>query len=148
MISSFRCFQFVQEGRRNTIFFMYIIETCAFFWNFRENVNVLKNSLLKISNSIFIDWKLTKYQNLYCHIWYANFSFVVQQIRHKFEIQKVDKIEEKRQRNSYLSFRVTYIWSEFPIASVVQVAGCRVCNLNLNNKQLLSPNDLFNNYLP
>jgi hypothetical protein len=26
-------------------------------------------------------------------------------IRHKFKIQKVDKIEEKRQRNSYLSFR-------------------------------------------
>ena len=42
----------VQEGRRNTIFFMYMIETCAFFW-------------------------------------------------------KVDKMEEKRQRNSYLSFRVT-----------------------------------------
>jgi hypothetical protein len=37
----------------------------------------------------------------------ANFSFVVQQITHKFKIQKVDKIEEKRQRNSYLSFRVT-----------------------------------------
>ena len=86
---------------------MYMIETCAFFLNFRENVNVLKNSLLKISNSIFIDWKLTKYENLYCHIWYASFSFVVQQIRHKSKIQKVDKIEEKRQRNSYLSFRVT-----------------------------------------
>ena len=38
---------------------------------------------------------------------YANFSFVVQQIGHKFKIQKVDKMEEKRQRNSYLSFRVT-----------------------------------------
>jgi hypothetical protein len=37
----------------------------------------------------------------------ANFSFVVQQIRHKFKIQKVDKMEEKRERNSYLSFRVT-----------------------------------------
>jgi hypothetical protein len=36
-----------------------------------------------------------------------NFSFVVQQITHKFKIQKVDKMEEKRQRNSYLSFRVT-----------------------------------------
>jgi hypothetical protein len=36
----------VQEGKRNTIFFMYMIETCAFLWNFRENVNVLKNSLL------------------------------------------------------------------------------------------------------
>jgi hypothetical protein len=36
-----------------------MIETCAFFWNFRENVNVLKNSLLKMSNFIFIDWKLT-----------------------------------------------------------------------------------------
>jgi hypothetical protein len=47
----------VQEGRKNTIFFMYMIETCAFFWNFRENVNVLKNSLLKMSNSIFFDWK-------------------------------------------------------------------------------------------
>jgi hypothetical protein len=35
------------------------------------------------------------------------FSFVVQQITHKFKIQKVDKMEEKRQRNSYLSFRVT-----------------------------------------
>ena len=51
----------LQAGRRNTIFFMYMIETCAFFWIFRENVNVLKNSLLKMSNSIFIDWKLTKY---------------------------------------------------------------------------------------
>jgi hypothetical protein len=29
------------------------------------------------------------------------------QITHKFKIQKVDKMEEKRQRNSYLSFRVT-----------------------------------------
>jgi superfamily I DNA/RNA helicase len=43
----------VQEGRRNTIFFMYMIETSAFFWNFRENVNVLKNSLLKMSNSTY-----------------------------------------------------------------------------------------------
>jgi hypothetical protein len=34
----------------------------------------------------------------------SNFSFVVQQIRYKFKIQKVDKMEEKRQRNSYLSF--------------------------------------------
>jgi hypothetical protein len=51
----------VQEGRRNTICFMYMIKTCAFLWNFRENVNVLKNSLLKMSNSIFFDWKLTKY---------------------------------------------------------------------------------------
>jgi nicotinamide mononucleotide (NMN) deamidase PncC len=34
-------------------------------------------------------------------------GFVVQQIRNKSEIQKVDKMEEKRQRNSYLSFRVT-----------------------------------------
>jgi hypothetical protein len=33
--------------------------------------------------------------------------FGVQQIRHKFKMQKVDKMEEKRQRNSYLSFRVT-----------------------------------------
>jgi hypothetical protein len=33
---------------------MYMIETCAFFWNFRENVNVLKNSLLKMSNSILL----------------------------------------------------------------------------------------------
>ena len=49
------------QGRRNTICFMYMIETCAFFCNFRENINVLKNSLLKMSNSIFIDWKLTKY---------------------------------------------------------------------------------------
>ena len=32
---------------------------------------------------------------------------VVQQIRYKFKIQKVDKMEQKRQRNSYLSFRVT-----------------------------------------
>jgi len=39
--------------------------------------------------------------------WYANFSFVVQQIRYKFKIQKVDKMKEKRQGNSYLSFRVT-----------------------------------------
>jgi hypothetical protein len=38
---------------------------------------------------------------------HENFSFVVQQIRHKFKIQKVDKMEEKRQRHSYLSFRVT-----------------------------------------
>jgi hypothetical protein len=29
----------------------------------------------------------------------ANFSFAVQQIRHKFKIQKVDNMEEKRQRN-------------------------------------------------
>ena len=35
------------------------------------------------------------------------FSFVAQQIRHKFKIQKVDKMGEKRQRNAYLSFRVT-----------------------------------------
>jgi hypothetical protein len=35
--------------------------------------------------------------------WYAHFSFVVQQIKHKFKIQKVDKMEEKGQRNSYLS---------------------------------------------
>jgi hypothetical protein len=47
-----------------------VLETCAFFWNFRENVNVLRNSLLKMSNAIFIDWKLTKYWNLLCHIWY------------------------------------------------------------------------------
>jgi hypothetical protein len=33
--------------------------------------------------------------------------FVVQQIRYKFKIQNVDKMEEKRKRNSYLSFRVT-----------------------------------------
>jgi hypothetical protein len=47
------------------------------------------------------------YRELRSHIWYANFSFVVQQFRQKFKIQKVDKMEEKRQRNSYLSFRVT-----------------------------------------
>jgi hypothetical protein len=40
------------------------------------------------------------------HTLHANFSFVVQQIRHKFKIQKVDKMEEKRQRYSYLSFHV------------------------------------------
>jgi hypothetical protein len=29
------------------------------------------------------------------------------QVSNKFKIQKVDKMEEKRQGNSYLSFRVT-----------------------------------------
>jgi hypothetical protein len=49
----------------------------------------------------------TKYKKPYCYIWYANFSFVVQQIRHKFKIQKVEKMKEKHQRNSYLSFCLT-----------------------------------------
>ena len=52
-----------------------------------------------------------KFQNYHIHEKYSVFStffsFVMQQIRNKFKIQKVDKMEEKRQRNSYLSFRVT-----------------------------------------
>jgi hypothetical protein len=34
-------------------------------------------------------------------------KIVIYRFRHKFKIQKVDKMEEKRQRNCYLSFRVT-----------------------------------------
>ena len=40
---------------------IFLLRNNHLFWNFKENVNVLKNSLLKMSNSIFIDWKLTKY---------------------------------------------------------------------------------------
>jgi hypothetical protein len=57
-ITDSRCWQ---SGTTVTWILISMIETCAFFWNFRENVNVLKNSVLKMSNSIFIDWKLTKY---------------------------------------------------------------------------------------
>jgi hypothetical protein len=50
-----------------------------------------------------------------------------------FRMHNSDSIPEIRQRNSYLSFRVTWIWFAFPIASVVQIAGCRVWNWYLKN---------------
>jgi hypothetical protein len=34
------------------------------------------------------------------NIWYANFSFVVQQIRHKFKIQKVE-LNKQYDRNDF-----------------------------------------------
>jgi hypothetical protein len=89
------------------------ISTCLFStfpfhnlqWNFKCYLKTIERGT----------YKLATHFGQEVHVW--NKSIVNQslfltqkqmsQIRHKFKIQKVDKMEEKRQRNSYLSFRVT-----------------------------------------
>ena len=117
----------MQEGGRGTVLFMYVMEACVFFWNFGEDVDVLKSSLLRVSGSVFIDWGLAEYWNLYTVIFGMQISHLRCNKSDRFGIREVDGVEEGRRGGSYLSFLVTWMWSGFPMASAVQMAGCRVC---------------------
>jgi hypothetical protein len=149
---------------------MYMIATCAFFWNFRENVNVMKDSLLKMSNSIFIDWKFTKYSvsstflyngNSKCYVvrilyaisfqWSTCFGYRGQQIIWKLTI--TDKILEKT-----LMFWRILCWKCPILSSLIEhllniktytvIFGMQISHLS-NGQHVLAIGDsrLFGNWL-